>query len=140
LVDDATEAQERHTLAAELKPRRQTIWLLGRDIPAIRAGDGTLRTKDDGKPAYVKSLQGDIARALDDRLAVARAATEGLAATLAPEELKRIDFELYEQFRASMACNMICTPRCRQKHRIARHNDGLYPEGLDGVQCTQRLR
>ena len=38
---------------------------------------------------------------------LARALTEGRAATLAPEELKRIDFELYEQFRALMACHMI---------------------------------
>ena len=39
-----------------------------------------------------------------------------------------------------MACNMICTPPYRQKHRIARHNDGLYPEGLHGVQYTQGPR
>jgi hypothetical protein len=44
-------------------------------------------------------VQSYIARAFGDRLADARAAMEGLAATLAPEELNRVGFRLYERFR-----------------------------------------
>jgi hypothetical protein len=41
--------------AAELKPRRQTIRLLGRDIPVLAADDGTLHADDDGKPSAPRS-------------------------------------------------------------------------------------
>jgi len=85
--------------AAELKPQRQTVRLLGRDIPVLPADDGTLRAEDDGKPASAKSVQSYIARAFGNRLGEARAAMEILAASLAPEELNRIGFRLYERFR-----------------------------------------
>ena len=65
----------------------------------VAAGDGTLRAEDDGKPASAKSVQSYIARAFGDRLAEARAAMEALAASLPPEELNRVGFRLYEQFR-----------------------------------------
>jgi len=99
ISDAKQEAEERHARAADLKPRRQTVRLLGRDIPVIPADDGKLRAEDDGKPASAKSVQSYIARAFGDRLGDARAAMEGLAATLAPEELNRIGFRLYERFR-----------------------------------------
>ena len=99
IIDEKQDAEERHACAAELKPRRQTVRLLGRDIPVLPADDGTLRAEDDGKPASARSVHSYIARAFGDRLADARAAMEGLAATLPPEELNRIGFRLYEQFR-----------------------------------------
>ena len=52
-----------------------------------------------GKPASAKSVHGYIARAFGDRMAEVRAAMEGLAATLPPEEPNRVGFRLYEQFR-----------------------------------------
>src|SRR5208282_3331087 len=61
--DAKQDAEERHARAAELKPRRQTVHLLGRDIPVLAAGDGTLRAEDDGKPASAKSVQSYITRA-----------------------------------------------------------------------------
>jgi hypothetical protein len=99
IIDEKQDAEERHARAAELKPRRQTVRLLGRDIPVIPADDGTLRAEDDGKPASAKSVHSYIARAFGDRLADARAAMEGLATSLPPEELNRVGFRLYEQFR-----------------------------------------
>jgi hypothetical protein len=39
LIDDVSEVQERRATAAELKPRRQTVRLLGRDIPVMLAVD-----------------------------------------------------------------------------------------------------
>jgi hypothetical protein len=55
--DEKQDAEERHAQVAELKPRRQTIRLLGRDIPVLPADDGRLRAGDDGKPASAKSVQ-----------------------------------------------------------------------------------
>jgi hypothetical protein len=99
ISDEKQDADERHAKAAELKPRRQTVRLLGRDIPVLAAGDGTLRADDDGRPASDKSVRAYIARAFGDRLADARAAMDALAASLPPEELNRVGFRLYERFR-----------------------------------------
>jgi hypothetical protein len=63
ISDEKQDAEERHARAAELKPRRQTVHLLGRDIPVVAAGNGTLRAEDDVKPASAKSVQSYIARA-----------------------------------------------------------------------------
>ena len=82
-----------------MKPKQQTVRLLGRDIPVVAAADGQRRAEDDGKPASPKSVQGYIVRAFGDRLAEARAAMETLAAPLPPEELNRVGFRLYERFR-----------------------------------------
>ena len=65
----------------------------------LAAGDGTLRAEDDGKPASAKSVQSYITRAFGERLAEARAAMESLAVSLAPEDLNRVGFRLYERFR-----------------------------------------
>ena len=99
ISDEKQGAEERRALAADLKPQRQTVRLLGKDIPVIPADDGTLRADDNGKPASAKSVHGYIARAFGDRMAEVRAAMEGLAATLPPEELNRVGFRLYDQFR-----------------------------------------
>jgi hypothetical protein len=69
------------------------------DIPVLAAIDGTLRAKDDGRPASAKSEQSYIALAFGDRLAEVRAAMEALAGSLPPEELNRMGFRLYERFR-----------------------------------------
>jgi hypothetical protein len=99
IIEEKPDAEELHARAAELKPRRQTVRLLGRDIPVVVADDGTLRAEDDGKPASGKSVQSYIARAFGGRLVEARAAMEALAASLPPEELNRVGFRLYERFR-----------------------------------------
>ena len=99
IIEETQETAERHARAAELKPRRQTVRLLGRDIPVLAADDGTLRAEDDGKPASAESVASYIARAFGDRLAEARAAMEALAASLPPEELNRVGFRLYERCR-----------------------------------------
>jgi hypothetical protein len=67
--DEKRDAEEGHAQAAELKPRRQTIRLLGRDIPVLPADDGRLRAGDDGKPASAKSVQSYIAGTFGDRAA-----------------------------------------------------------------------
>jgi hypothetical protein len=82
-----------------LKPRRQTVRLLGRDIPVLATPDGTLRAEDDGKPASARSVQSYVARAFGDRLGEVRGAMEALASSLPPEELNRVGFRQYERFR-----------------------------------------
>ena len=99
IVDEAQEAAERDAAVAGLKPKVQTVRLLGRDIPVLASDDGTLHADDGGKAAPAKSVQSYIARAFGDRLGEARAAMEALAASLPPEELNRIGFRLYERFR-----------------------------------------
>jgi hypothetical protein len=47
ISDDKQDAEERYAQAAELKPTRQAVRLLGRDIPVLDAADGTLRAEDD---------------------------------------------------------------------------------------------
>ena len=51
ISDEKQDAEERHARAAEQKARRQTVHLLGRDIPVLAADDGALGAEDDGKPA-----------------------------------------------------------------------------------------
>ena len=67
ISDEKQDAEHRHAHAAELKPKRQTVHLLGRDIPMLAAADGTLRAEDDGKPTPAKSVTSYIARAFGDR-------------------------------------------------------------------------
>ena len=85
IIDEAQDAAERRAEAAELKPRRRTVRLLGRDIPVLPAADGALRAEDNGKPASEKSVASYIAHGFGDRLAEARAAMEALAASLPPK-------------------------------------------------------
>jgi hypothetical protein len=99
IVEERQETEERQAKAVEPKPHRQTVRLLGRDIPVLPAGDGTLRAEADGKPASDKSAASYIARAFRDRLPEVRAAMERLAASLPAEELNQVGFRLYERFR-----------------------------------------
>lgn len=99
IADETQEAAERREKRAALKPQRHTVRLLGRDVPVLPADDGTLRADDNGKPASVRGAQSYIARAFGDRLRDVRAAMDALAASLPPEELNRVGFRLYEQFR-----------------------------------------
>ena len=98
IVEERHDTEERHVQAAALKPRVQTVHLLGRDIPVVAGSDGTLRADDYGKPASAKSLQSYIMRAFGNRLEEARAAMEALAASLPPGELNRVGFRLDERF------------------------------------------
>jgi hypothetical protein len=98
ITDEAQQAEERNAEAAGLKPRRETIRLLGRDIPVLPA-HGILRAEDNGKSASRRRVKGYLTWAFGARLAEVRAEMEALATTLPPEELNRVGFRLYEHFR-----------------------------------------
>jgi hypothetical protein len=68
ISDEKQDAEERHARAAELKSQRQTVRLLGRDIPVLATDDGTLRADDDGKPASAKRVHSYVAQAFGTRL------------------------------------------------------------------------
>jgi len=67
IIEETQEAEERRARAAELKPRRHTVHLLGRDIPVLAAGDVTLRAGDDGKPVAVPRERGTASDAVGAR-------------------------------------------------------------------------
>jgi hypothetical protein len=56
ISDEKQDAEERHARAAELKPRRQTVHLLSRDIPVSVADGGRLRSTDHDKPATLPNV------------------------------------------------------------------------------------
>ena len=82
---------------AAAPPRR--VRLLGKDIPLADADGFKLAAGSDGKPAPAAPVRNYLSRAFGARLAEARDAMETLAASLPPEELNRVGFRLYEQFR-----------------------------------------
>jgi hypothetical protein len=99
MLDEAMEAVERIAQAEALKPHRDTVRLLGRDIPLLRAAYGTPRANEKGKPMSASAARSYIARAFGEHLAEVRAAMVALADSMPPEELNRAGFRLYERFR-----------------------------------------
>lgn len=89
---------EAHTAESPQSPGR-TVRLLGREILVVAAPDGLLAAEPDGKPAKPGAVAAYVARAFGERLAEVRAAMQALAAGIAPEELNRTGFRLYEAFR-----------------------------------------
>ena len=77
---------------------RQTVYLLGRDLP-VAEQNGGLYALDHGKPAAPRPAHAYVEKAFGEHLPAVRRAMEALADTLPPQELNRIGFRLYEQFR-----------------------------------------
>ena len=83
--------------AAKPAPR-QTVHLLGRDLPVVEQ-DGSLYALDHGKPAAPHPARAYVEKAFGEHLPAVRRAMETLADGLPPEELNRVGFRLYEHFR-----------------------------------------
>ena len=77
---------------------RQTVHLLGRNIPVIEH-NGSQFAVDSGKAAAPGSARAYVEKALGGHLDAIRRAMDSLARSLPPEELNRVAFRLYEQFR-----------------------------------------
>lgn len=80
----------------------RAVRLLGREVAVTEIGGTTLAAGPDGEPAPAAPVQAYLVRAFGPRLAAARQAMEQLAATLPPEALNRIGFQLYERFRPDL--------------------------------------
>ncbi|RKK05418.1 hypothetical protein EBE87_19420 [Pseudoroseomonas wenyumeiae] len=79
-------------------PARNTVHLLGRDLPVVEE-KGKIRALDHDKPAAPRAAASYVERALGKDLPTVRQAMEDLARSMPPEELNRIGFRLYETFR-----------------------------------------
>ncbi len=83
--------------AAKPAPR-QTVHLLGRDLPVVEQ-KGSQYALDHDKPASPRPAHAYVEKAFGKHLLPVRRAMEVLADSLPPEELNRIGFRLYEHFR-----------------------------------------
>ncbi|HEY8610001.1 MAG TPA: hypothetical protein VIL69_01770 [Roseomonas sp.] len=101
-------AEERDQDKDRAPPRpRETVRLLGRDVPLTRDADGVvLADAGDGKPAPAEPVRAYISKAFGTRLDEARSVMEEVAASLPPEELNRIGFRLYEHFRPEVPADV----------------------------------
>ena len=77
---------------------RQTVHLLGRDVP-VAEQKGSQYALDHDKPASSRPAHAYVEKAFGAHLPAVRKAMEALADSLPPEELNRIGFRLYEHFR-----------------------------------------
>ena len=77
---------------------RQTVHLLGRDLPVVEQ-NGSAYALDHDKPAAPRPARAYVEKAFGEHLPAVRRAMEALADALPPEELNRIGFRLYEHFR-----------------------------------------
>jgi hypothetical protein len=92
-------AEDRPSGEGAARPAREVARLLGRDIPLVHGSEGEVLAERDGHPAPTAPVEAYLARAFGPRLAEVRATMEALADRIAPEELNRIGFRLYEAFR-----------------------------------------
>ena len=79
--------------------QQETTSLLGRQIRLTHDKDGVVLADSGGKPSAAGPVQAYVAKAFGDHLAEVRKAMEELATRYEPEELNRIGFRLYENFR-----------------------------------------
>ena len=75
------------------------VLLLGKEIRMLPTEDGELRAADGDRPAAPASVQRYLVKAFGDNLDQVRQAMQELAERYQPQELNRIGFGLYEQFR-----------------------------------------
>ena len=74
--------------------------LLGKDVPVVKGTDGVaLAIGRDGKQAPAAPVRNYLERAFGNRLGDVRKTLQKLAAGLPPDELNRVGFRLYDQFR-----------------------------------------
>lgn len=97
IADEKDLAKEQAEAAP--RPAEGTARLLGRAIRLTHDEDGVVMAEGGGKPAPAAPVEAYIAKAFGGHLGEVRRAMEELAARYDPQELNRIGFRLYEQFR-----------------------------------------
>ncbi len=99
-------AEDRSAGEGPARPRREVARLLGRDIPLVHGENGTVLAERDGHPVPAGPVEAYLARAFGPRLDEVRATMDELAGSIAPEELNRIGFRLYEAFRPDVPADV----------------------------------
>ncbi len=79
-------------------PPPQTVRLLGREVAVVERS-GSQYALDGDKAASPGPARAYVEKALGEHLTAVRRSMDKLARSLPPEELNRIGFRLYEQFR-----------------------------------------
>ncbi|WP_458097979.1 hypothetical protein [Roseomonas sp. WA12] len=83
------------------------VRLLGREIPMTHDEDGVvLADAGDGKPSPAGPVQAYVTKAFGKRLGEVEAAMRRLAGSMAPDELNRKGFHLYERFRPEVPADV----------------------------------
>jgi hypothetical protein len=85
---------------------QDTAQLLGKKIRLTHDADGVVLAEGAGKPAPAAPVNAYVSKAFGERLAEVRKAMEDLAARHEPDELNRIGFRLYEQFRPEVPADV----------------------------------
>ncbi len=80
------------------KDAPRTVRLLGREVPVV-AHEGSDHALDHDRAASPQAARAYVEKAFGARLPAVRRAMEALADSLAPTELNRTGFRLYEGFR-----------------------------------------
>jgi hypothetical protein len=93
-------AEERAHAERQTSADQATARLLGKEVRLTHDADGVvLADAGDGKPALAAPIAAYLTKAFGSRLGKVRTAMEALAGRFDPEELDRVGFRLYEQFR-----------------------------------------
>ena len=79
-------------------PRAQSVRLLGREIPVVKAAGG-LRAATEGKAIDPRTVEAYLEQKFGDNLPRARQAMQTLARAFTPAQLEERAFSLYEKFR-----------------------------------------
>ena len=85
---------------------QETAQLLGKKIRLTHDADGVVLAEGEGRPAPAAPVHAYITKAFGERLSEVRQAMEDLAARYEPNELNRIGFRLYEQFRPEVPADV----------------------------------
>lgn len=97
IAEESDQAKDRHDAAPA--PPQRTARLLGKQIRLTNDKDGVVLADAGGKPEAAGPVRAYISKAFGEHLDAVRGAMEDLAARYDPQELNRVGFRLYEQFR-----------------------------------------
>jgi hypothetical protein len=77
------------------------IEIFGRQVPVTQTSEG-IRALSGNRPIQPQQVHGYLERAFGGALELVRATLEELASSVPPEELERVAYDLYEQFRPAV--------------------------------------
>ncbi|WP_426954357.1 hypothetical protein [Muricoccus radiodurans] len=104
LVEEGNAAEERVDAASASAGNKAL--LLGRRIPLTRDDGGAVLAEGGGMPAPAPPVLAYVTKAFGKRLSEVRKAMEALADRYEPDELNRVGFRLYKEFRPEVPADV----------------------------------